>query len=279
MAKLVPVGRAFFAIALLGLGIDHVIFGEFVTGRAPAWPESLPGGPAWAYLTGVVFVVIGLAILTGKQARAAAIVAGALVFLWALLRHIPVVAASFFLSADWTKAGKAVWLVGGSLTVAATFPTIKNDRNSSFRKLLNREREFVVAGRISLGLFQLLTGIQHFMFTAFVASLIPRWFPGDAVFWTYFGGVALLAGGLGLLIPRTARWAALLSGLMIFSWFFIVHVSREIARVADGIAVFEALAAAGVLFVIAGLRSPQQVGPAAFTPAPAAARPRPRGTR
>jgi uncharacterized membrane protein YphA (DoxX/SURF4 family) len=226
-----------------------------------------------------VFVATGLAILAGRRARAAATVAGALIFLWALLRHLPVVAASPFLSADWTKAGKAAWFVGGSLTVAATFPTIGNDRTWFVRRLLNREREFVVAGRITLGLFQILTGVQHFKFTAFVASLIPPWFPGDAVFWTYFGGVALIAGGIGLLIPRTARWAALLSGVMIFSWFFIVHVSREIARVADGIAVFEALGAAGVLLVIAGLRSPQQVGPAAFTPGRAAARPRPRGTR
>jgi uncharacterized membrane protein len=279
MARLVPLGRAFFAIALIGLGVDHFIFGEFITGRAPAWPESVPGGPAWAYLTGIVFVATGLAILAGRRARAAATVAGALIFLWALLRHLPVVAASSFLSADWTRAGKAAWFVGGCLAVAATFPTIADDRNSSFRTLLNRDQEFVVAGRVALGLFQILTGIQHFKFTAFVASLIPPWFPGAAVFWTYFGGVALIAGGIGLLLPPTARWAALFSGVMIFSWFFIVHVSREIARVADGIAVFEALGAAGVLFVIAGLRSPQQVGPAAFTPDPAAALPRPRGTR
>jgi uncharacterized membrane protein YphA (DoxX/SURF4 family) len=96
--------------------------------------------------------------------------------------------------------------------------------------------------------------MQHFKFTAFVASLIPGWFPGDPVFWAYFGGVALITGGLGLLVPRTARLAALLSGTMIFSWFFIVHVSREFAGVADDISVFEALADAGLLFLLAGWR-------------------------
>lgn len=252
--RLVPLGRALFAIALIGLGSAHFRFQKFVTGRPPAWPEAVSGGPALAYLTGLAFVVIGIAVLTGKKARAAAIVAAALVLAGALLRHLPVLAGSSLLSADWTKAGKALWLTGGSLTVAATFPGIGSEPGSSFRKFLNLKREFVVAGRVCLGLFQVLTGVQHFRFTASVASLIPGWFPGEPVFWTCFAGVALIAGGIGLLIPGTARWAALLSGLMILSWFFIVHLSREIAGAADGIAVFEALAAAGILFVIAGVR-------------------------
>lgn len=29
------VGRAFFAAGLIGLGVEHFVFQEFVTGRAP----------------------------------------------------------------------------------------------------------------------------------------------------------------------------------------------------------------------------------------------------
>jgi uncharacterized membrane protein len=252
MHRLVPLGRTFFAIALVGLGLDHFLFQDFILGRAPAWPEPLPGKLAWAYVTGAVFMAIGIAILAGKWARQAAILGGGLIFGWALLRHVPVAAGSAFLSPDWTKAAKALWLVGGSLAIAATFPPLENIRGSSFRKLMNLDQGFFLAARISLGLFLVLTGIQHFTFTTFVASLIPPWFPGNPDAWTYFAGGALIAGGAGLLIPPTARWAALLSGLMVFSWFFIVHVSRELAGQADGIAVFEALATAGVLFLLAG---------------------------
>jgi uncharacterized membrane protein len=247
-----PLGRTFFAIALVGLGLDHFLFQDFMVGRAPAWPEALPGKLVWAYLTGAAFMAIGIAILAGKWARQAAILGGALIFGWALLRHVPVVAGSAFLSPDWTKAAKSLWLVGGSLAVAATFPPLENPRGSSFRKLMNLEQQFFLAARISLGLFLVLTGIQHFTSTTFVASLIPPWFPGNPTSWTYFAGGALISGGVGLLIPITARWAASLSGLMVFSWFFIVHVSRELAGKADGIAVFEALATAGVLFLLAG---------------------------
>jgi uncharacterized membrane protein len=257
MTRIAPFGRSLYAIALIGLGGTHFVFGRFTTGRAPAWPSSLPGGPVWAYLTGTALIVAGLAILARRRGRSAAILAAALVFVWALLRHIPVLTASAFLSGAWTDAGKALTFVGGSLAVAATLPWEGAGGGRLVTRLMNRDSELVTLGRICLGPRLILNGAQHFVFTAGVASLIPAWFPGNAVFWTYFGGTALIAGGVGLLIPRTARWAALLSGLMILSWFFIVHLSREIAGVADGIAVFEALATAGMLFVIAGFRSRQ----------------------
>lgn len=253
MGRLLPLGRAFFAIALVGLGSHHLLLRGFVTGRAPAWPASVPGEVAWAYATGLLFMAAGIAILAGRHARVAVIVAATPMLFWGVLRHIPVVAGSAWFSGVWTQAGKAVWLVAGSLMVAATFPPWTSDRSPALRKLLNLNREFVVAGRIALAVFLVLTGVQHFLFTPFVASLIPAWFPGDAVHWTWFAGVALIAGGAGLLIPRTARLAASLSGLMIFSWFLIVHVSREFAGVADDISVFEALAAAGLLFVLAAI--------------------------
>lgn len=37
MGKLALIGQIFFALALIGLGVEHFIFQDFVTGRAPAW--------------------------------------------------------------------------------------------------------------------------------------------------------------------------------------------------------------------------------------------------
>jgi uncharacterized membrane protein len=249
--KLIGVGRTFFALALIGLGIEHVLFGEFVTGRAPAWPVALAGGTLWAYATGLVIVLAAMAILVGRHARIAAVGVALLIAAWALLRHPSALVEEAFLSGAWTRAGKALVLTAGALTVAATLPKA----TSRFRLLanaVNRHHEFIAAGRFSLGAFLVMTGIQHFLATAFVASLIPRWFPGDAVFWTYFAGVALIAGGTGLLTRRLFRLAALLSGVMVFSWFWIIHVPRTAVGISDSIAVFEALAVSGIAFVIAG---------------------------
>ena len=236
----IRVGTTFFALALIGLGIEHFVFGEFVTGRAPAWPASFPGGVWFARLTGMALIGSGLLVLLGKKARSAAIAVAALIACWALLRHIPVLFAETFLSGAWTQAGKALVFTGGALAVAAAFPP-------------GQTKTWIVLGRWCLGLFLLMAGVQHFLYVKFVASLIPTWFPGDAVFWTYFAAAALIAGGLGLLIPRTARLAAFLSGIMVFSWFWIVHIPRIAVGVSDQIAVFEALAFSGIAFVLSGL--------------------------
>jgi len=246
------IGRLFFALGLVGLGIEHLVFQEFVTGRAPEWPAAIPGREVWASVSGVAVIATGVAIIAGRRARLAALLAGVLIFLWAVLRHLPVVATDSFLAPSWTKAGKALTFFGGALAIAGSLPREEGSRARRLLRLVNLSGELAVLGRICLGTFFLITGAQHFIYTEFVASLIPGWFPGDALFWTAFAGVALIAGGAGLLVPRTARPAALLSGLMVFSWFWIVHVPRTVGGVSDKIAVFEALATCGIAFVLAG---------------------------
>jgi len=110
--------------------------------------------------------------------------------------------------------------------------------------------------RVCLGAFLISSGIQHFLFVPFVATLVPAWIPGPR-FWTYFAGVALIAGGAGLILPWTARLAGSLSGLMIFLWFVMLHIPRALAasdaasRRNEWTAVFEALAMSGIAFVLA----------------------------
>jgi uncharacterized membrane protein len=248
---LTPFGRILYGIALVGLGVEHFVFGTFVVGRAPAWPPTIAGGRAWANVTGAIFIAIGLAILTRTKTREAAIVAALLVFAWGFVRHVPVLLRSDVLSGAWTQAGKSLVFIGGSLAVAAPSPRLAH--GSRFVAVLNGERTFVLAGRTALGVFQIVSGVQHFLFIPFVASLIPAWFPGSAVFWAYAAGVALIVLGFGLLVPATARAAALLSGAMIFSWVWVVHLPRVFASRSDTIAVFEALGFSGLLFLMAGL--------------------------
>jgi uncharacterized membrane protein len=249
---LVAIGRFFFGLGIIGIGVTHFVFGQFAIGRAPAWPASIPGGLVWAYVSGAIVIAVGIAILVQRQSRPAALLAGALVFLWALLRHIPVVAGAEFLAGPWTPAGKALTFVGAMLAVAATSQPMVWKRDTPFTRLLNDRESFVAVGRVCLAVFFLIAGAQHFKYLPFVATLMPAWFPGDPLFWSRFGGVALLAGGFGLLIPRIAPLAALASGLMVFSWVWIIHVPRIFVSVSDGIAVFEALAFSGLALLIAG---------------------------
>ena len=250
--RLIAIGRTFFGLALLGLGAEHFVFRAFVTGRAPAWSESVKGELFWVYGSGVFVMLVGAAILTRRWGRPAALTLGVLVFMWSLLRQLPIVAADALLAGSWTSAGKALTFVGGSFAIAATLPPIQGATAGVWRRFANCTDPFVRSGQYCLGSFLILAGVQHFKYLAFVATLIPAWFPGNAIWWSQFAGVALFACGVGLLIPRIAALAGLLAGLMIFSWVWIVHLPRLHTSVSDDIAVFEALAFSGIALVVAG---------------------------
>ncbi len=61
---------------------------------------------------------------------------------------------------------------------------------------------------VAAGLFFVGAGVMHFVMPARYASMIPPQLPAPA-FWVFLSGVAEVLGGLGLLLPRTRRLAAL----------------------------------------------------------------------
>jgi uncharacterized membrane protein len=244
--RLAPLGRTFFAVGLIAFAVLQVVYGDFIPGRAPAWPATLPGRVIWIDAAAALFIACGLAMIANQRVREAGIVTAALIFVWAFLRNIPPALADHIYGGAWTNLGKGLALSGGALAVAGSVPP--------------RRPAFLLLGRAGLGTFLMSSGIQHFLFVPFVATLVPSWIPGP-VFWTYFAGVALIAGGLGMMVPPTVRWAALLSGVMIFLWVVMLHVPRALAAAADNgrnewTGVFEALALSGIAFVLAGTAPP-----------------------
>lgn len=241
--KSASIGRALFGCSLCAFGILQFIYGDVIPGRAPAWPPGVPGRLAVAWITGALLVAAGAAIASGKRVREPALFAAAVILLWAVLRHVPEVAANPH-GGILTNMGKAIALCGSAIAVA-------------------RPRSgWLWAGRVGLGGFMILGGVQHFIYPGFVATLVPQWIP-YATFWVYFAGVALIAGGAGMIVPRTARLASALSALMIFLWVVLLHVPRALAAVPaqrqnEWTAVFEALAFSGVALMIAGSLNPSE---------------------
>lgn len=240
-------GRILFAGGFIAFGIQQFVVSEFVVGRAPGWPEGVSGRVLFAWLTGAAFVASGAALVMERRVRLAAAAAGALVFGWALIRHIPTVAGDVFIGGSWTAAGKAIVILGGLCALLA-------------HDLPERREPLLLTGRIALGGFMILCGFQHFKWDDFVITLVPTWMPGGGPFWTYVCGVLLILGGAGMLIPRTATLAAALSGLMIFLWVFMLHLPHAITATGEGhgqgewTAVIEASAFSGLAFYLAGMR-------------------------
>jgi uncharacterized membrane protein len=268
--RLMTLGRLFFAIGLIAWGIQHLVAGDFVTRVVPSWPAWMPAAKVSPYLVGAGLIAAGAAISLHVRARAAAVTFGVLAFLSFALLHLPLAARDILWVGAWTSAGKALVMCGGALCVAVSLTLTEPERSTPGGLLASaRVREgLVIWGRVCLGAFMILCGIQHFLFVQFVTSLVPAWIPG-AVFWTSFAGVALIAGGAGIVVPFVTRLAALLSGAMIFSWVFLVHVPLAMNDPHNpGIvaSVFEVLAFSGVAFLLAGLASTKGTAAAAQQP-------------
>jgi uncharacterized membrane protein len=258
MYKLTTLGRFFIAVAMVAFGALHFVYLDFVTRVTPKLPAWIPARTFLACVFGALLLSAGVAIMFEKAARPVALLLGAIISSFALLHLPPVITAPLlpFKGGLWTAAGKALALSGGSFLVAGALPVKLDSPANALAKALRALARFIPLGRFFLAAFLILSGIEHFIYVELVTRLVPSWIPGG-VFWTYFAGVALIAGGAGMCIPLTFRPAAAGAGLMIFTWAVILHIPRAVTMTTmrdpnETTAVFEALAFSGVAFMVAG---------------------------
>jgi len=239
--------RVFYAVALIGFGIQHYMFKEFITGRAPAFPEGVPGKLVFSYVTGGLLVANGLAILWGKNARWPLAISGIMILCWAALRNIFVLILNPEYGGLLTNTFKGLTLGFGAFIVAMTFAS--SGKSLLFDKSV---RQMSLIGNYAAGLFLLIGGIQHFIFADFVNFLVPAWLP-FIPFWTYFAGLALIAAGIGIITGIKRNLAAWWAGVMVLIWVLILHLPRAFTNQNQNewTAVFEALAVSGLLLIMA----------------------------
>jgi len=255
--RLASVGRIFFAASMIGFGAMSLLWQGFVTTMVPPWPAWVPGRSLWACLVGAVLIAIGAAILFQIEERLAAVALGTMLLLSAILLYGPRVAAKAGVLGVYFGPSECIALAGGAFLIARL--SSENGRTAagqiSSARLAHRDR--TLPARILFGGFLAFCGIEHFVYTDVVARLVPAWIPFHH-FWTCFAGVALIAAGLGLVVEKTKRWAALLCGGMIFTWFLILHIPRALAAphdAAEWSSVCESLAFSGMAFLLAATAS------------------------
>jgi uncharacterized membrane protein YphA (DoxX/SURF4 family) len=145
----------------------------------------------------------------------------------------------------WTSAFELLALAGASLVLLAQFAGSTHRQPSAW---------FQLAGRILFGGSLVVFGVQHVMYGAFVATLIPPWIPGR-LFLAYFVGIAFFAASLAIVSGRVAALAATLLGAMFLSWVLILHAPRVAGASHNGnewTSLLIALAMSGAAFMVAG---------------------------
>ena len=261
MNHFIRAGRIFFAIGLAGIGVQHFQYAEFRPVILPAWPAGWQSFAPGAYLTGLILILAALVILIKKNALNVSLLLGGLFLLFFIGFHgvslIFFNPNSFHLG-SWTDALKELAFSGGSFVLAGSYiqEMPESAKKTGLYGLLEK---CIPLGSIFFSVMMIAFGIDHFLYTDFVATLVPNWIPWH-VFWTYFAGIALIGSGVGILLKIKLFWVAWLTGWMLFIWLIILHIPRAItdphmAKGNEVTSVFEALAFSGIAYVIAGMQT------------------------
>ena len=216
-------GRAIFATAMAGLGVQCMLRGNAVPALEPvAGSSSLP---LIGWITGLVLVAAAGAILLHSTAYYGAAAIAALLLLWVLLLHAPALAAAPTNGGEWTGAFETLALSGaavllfGLMKIAAGYE----------REPEPIARRAVTIGRLMYGVSMPAFGVLHYIYIAYVASVIPGWIPAH-VFFGYATGAAHVASGLSIVTGILSRIAAYCTAAMFGTWVLIVHLPRVFAN-------------------------------------------------
>jgi uncharacterized membrane protein len=245
MINYLSLGRIIFAISFIALSIQGMIMHDFNFGRPPAWPDNT-ARVVWSFIAGAIVIIACVAILLKRKADIAALVIAALIFISIFLaRNVPALLSGDLAGAFWSlNAFKTLALAGGACVVAASFWS---------QPLKSWQKGFLWFGVITLAYWLFVAGLSHFKFVDFIrGGFIPAYIPFQT-FWTYFTGVCLLAGGVGLMVKPVRSLAAVMSGFMILGWFFLLHLPRLAVSPTDMMewfGVWESLGFVGIFYTL-----------------------------
>ena len=115
-ARLTRLGQLAFGVCALLFGGAHFFYLSLTAPLVPKWLP--PAQVFWAYATGVGFIAAGVAILTGVQARLAAILLTAMLASFTVLVHVPMLLANPSSHWIWSENALNLAVIGASWVVA-----------------------------------------------------------------------------------------------------------------------------------------------------------------
>jgi uncharacterized membrane protein len=215
-SPLTTLGRIFYALAILGFGVQYAVYGHLRRGL-PLCPTWLHPNRILAYALAAIFIAAGLALLTTWRALSVSLILGLLLLGSAALylMHFNYV----FYDGD----GRTLFLE--CLSLAATALILHGLSAGSKYSLL--------PGRLFLAIAMIVFGIQHFLYLRFLATLVPHYLPGHHL-WILFTGIALIAAGLSLATTIEDKYAAYGLFVLFFGWLILLHAPRILHALHNG---------------------------------------------
>ncbi|HEV7491629.1 MAG TPA: DoxX family protein [Rhodanobacteraceae bacterium] len=137
-ARLARAARLAFGICALIFGAAHFVYMDLTAPLVPKWLP--PTQEFWAYATGVAHIAAGVAILTGVQARLAAILLTVMFASFTVLVHVPMLLATPSSHWIWNENAVNIALIGAAWVVADSLARGKDEGSARVSKESGRSR-------------------------------------------------------------------------------------------------------------------------------------------
>jgi uncharacterized membrane protein len=115
-ARLTRVSLLAFGVCCLVFGGAHFAYLKYTASMIPKWLP--PSQIFWTYVTGISFIAAGIAILTGIQARLAAILLTVMLISFGVLSNGRILLTNLSLHGNWSESAINLATVGAAWVVA-----------------------------------------------------------------------------------------------------------------------------------------------------------------
>lgn len=248
------VSRFLFLASILAFGIEHLVFAGAAAPNMYPW---VLGAPAWNYAFGALLIALSLSIGLGKRVPLAAGVLGAVLCMYGLVLYGPRMFAHRHDPGPWTD----IVALGSHLSAAcellamagAAWVLAGTGMEKSPRSTARPIDGLASLGRVLFAATMVVFGLQHFLYTDILATLIPSWIPWH-VFFEDLVGAAFIAAAAAIVTGMAARPAALLLGTMFALFVLVLHVPRVVMAVGsrdEWTSALVAVAMSGGAFILA----------------------------
>ncbi len=207
-------GRIFFGVGIMGLGVLHF----FYPGIRPIIIPELTDVPSFVgYAVGILLIGTGLLVAIAKNFSTVALVMGAIFLGLFLFGHLPWSLTAGSSNQYWVNTNKMIALAGGFLVMSTINAPSYGNRSMQWLAKLSPLGKYLFA----IMLYNFAVG--HYNFLQGISTMVPKYIPFPE-FWTFLGGVTLMGSAISIFSGFKVRAIMLLFALNLFIWLLLLHV-------------------------------------------------------